>query len=329
MSSGFSCKYSKRGTKSATELLPSLDPSRKLRLLPTVHARVPCDMEQKHFHGSFQELNSSAMKSHRLMTPMLVGIVLLFVGCSVPAFAAWKSDGTELWERSLVALKSKSFAESSELISRWLRLAVEQGVLSREAHFNLALSQWGEKKADLCAINLLISSSLSQSPFHNWKVLHALEITQKKLGISEPITDQLLFRVSLLVPPNLILVLFLVGLWTTVGTLIFAFYRRDELSRLKLSCLLVVPVILLFSSAGLQLNRLAHKGIGVLSRSDSGVTLAETLTPGAKVISVNIPAGTLVAVDGKKGFYAHVSGPIAGWVPVENLLQPSPPESLL
>ena len=117
-----------------------------------------------------------------------------------PAFPA--SDSlTSLWELALTHLQNGNYAAAGSEFTRWIDQARSANIRSPEAHFNLALSLWAEKKRPGLAIaHLLESASISHSVFHLWKVHKTLSELQRKLGILDPATDTISFIYSPAMP---------------------------------------------------------------------------------------------------------------------------------
>lgn len=218
----------------------------------------------------------------------------------------------ELWSRGVDQFEKSDYTQAADSFETWIAQAESAGVVSAEAHENLALSLWQAKKPGPAVFHLLKATSCRDTPWEILKNVDLVSEIQLRLGVRESWTDSLSFRLASLLPRNPTLGLVAIAFWFLCLTPVMLITKRPApwlwkptlLAGSALSVLVVISI----------LNRKLSYNPAVLISSQESVNLYRTHTPGQNDTLAELPSGTVVNVERSEGEFKRINSPVAGWI---------------
>lgn len=217
------------------------------------------------------------------------------------------------WDSALEALEQQDYPGASRLLESWVTDAGAAGMRSSQAHYNLGLALWEQKRPGQAVYHFLTSVSLA-GPFDAMNLWSSLGQIQRELGIRDNVAEDPLVRAASLVSPGTVGWLATLGIWGVVFAFLTWWSQGNRALKAATQIAILPAILLILSAAGYSLRFFAPP-LGVLAEDDSNtVTVYRVPEEQEANKLVDLPLGTIVVSGRVQGEFVEIQEPVIGWV---------------
>ncbi len=221
------------------------------------------------------------------------------------------------WEKLYKTLVSTPGEANPIIWQQWIDSASEHKIESPQSYYNLGYAHWRNSELFPAIINMLKAASLRLPTPRQWEELNFISQIERTLGLSDPVSESLLFRFKTLLSPSVISILLALTFWSLAGIFIIPWGKvRKEVSW----CSHIILIGIGLSAASISLvNWITYRHIvhfGVMKTPVGGKEMIRVyLQPDINSKDpIELPPGTVVRLGtSERGFY-QILQPTLGWV---------------